>query len=289
MRALPEPAYSSPVTFELCVSRLQNQATAVELLKLRGAVETAEKSYRSNAVSDSLLTIADPLVTDAQKTDELKHLYTGILSRKNSKVRYIYDAIKAAAKDDLCPLCAQRLVSTLDHYLEKARYPIFAVAPINLVPACSDCNTLRSRKVATSDSELTLHPYFDSVDHDIWLKANVLETDPIVVNYSAAPPNSWKDILRARMQSHFRTLQLGKLYSTHAGSELTGMRGALVSIANREGREGLRSYLSEQAASRHDISLNTWQGAMFAALAASDWFCGGGYESIPKPIRAAPN
>jgi hypothetical protein len=90
-----------------------------ELLKLSAAIETAEGSYQLHAVSNSLLAIIDPLAGDAEKARELVYLYTGVLSRKNSRVRYIYDAIKAAAKDDLCPLCAQRQVFTLDHYLER--------------------------------------------------------------------------------------------------------------------------------------------------------------------------
>ena len=59
-----------------------------------------------------------------------------------SKVgRRIYDSILNSVEDNICPYCSQRLIKTLDHYLPKSIYPYFSVTPINLVPACRDCNT----------------------------------------------------------------------------------------------------------------------------------------------------
>lgn len=283
MRRLPKPKLSARATFENCVSWLRDEELAAHLFELSATVEAADISYQSHAANNSLFGLVDPVVGNENDAVQMVKLYTSVLSRKSSKVRHLYDEIRAGSKDDLCPLCAQRLVSTLDHYLEKARYPVYAVTPINLVPACTDCNKIRSRKVPNSQSDLTLHPYFDSVDRETWLKASVLETDPVVVKYHAAPPMTWNEILSARVQSHFRTLELGKLYSTHAATELTGMRSMLVGMVNREGTDHLRGHLLEQAASRRDTSLNSWQGAMFSALGASDWFCNRGYLLIPKP------
>ena len=60
--------------------------------------------------------------------------------RKNGPGRATYDLLKLSAKGGFCPLCGQRNVSTLDHYLPKESYPDLSILPINLVRACSDCN-----------------------------------------------------------------------------------------------------------------------------------------------------
>ena len=74
-------------------------------------------------------------------------VYDGRMAAQGSPGRTIYDAIKLASPNGLCPLCGQRVVATLDHYLPKSRYAALAVNPANLIPACSDCNKAKSDAV----------------------------------------------------------------------------------------------------------------------------------------------
>jgi hypothetical protein len=73
-------------------------------------------------------------------TEEMSRLYKGHFSRMKSPSRHMYDAIMTSSWKGFCPLCSHRQVTTLDHYLPKSLYPIFAVTPLNLIPSCSDCN-----------------------------------------------------------------------------------------------------------------------------------------------------
>jgi len=132
-------------------------------------------------------------------------------------------------------------------------------------------------------TEQTLHPYFDEIDDDTWLFASVVESYPPVVLFSANPPLAWPDLTRERVKNHFRTFQLGVLYSVNAAEELAGLRFSLMLIAEREGENGVRRHLTEQTQSREAVTKNSWQGAMYRALMQSGWFCSVGHELIPSP------
>lgn len=61
----------------------------------------------------------------------------------------------------LCPMCGSMHSGTLDHYLPKNNFPIFAVFSKNLVPACN-CNSKRKETLlGDNPGERILHPYFD--------------------------------------------------------------------------------------------------------------------------------
>jgi hypothetical protein len=277
MKSLPRPLRDARSTFELCVDRVKDSKVKSRLMTLASAIECAESNYISSAVLSSLFS----LVGTVYCRDELIKLYTNVLSRKNSQLRYIYDEIRAGPNGDICPLCSQRTVSTLDHYLEKATFPLYAVTPVNLIPSCSECNKTRSTAHAKSASEQTFHPYFDSVEDEQWLQANIVEADPVTVIYTTLRPSAWTKLKQDRVQAHFRALALGALYATHAAAEMTGIRYALLRIADREGAVGITAHLVEQATSRRAAFRNSWQGALYAALSTSNWFCNGGYSYIP--------
>src|SRR5262245_19880217 len=101
-----------------------------------GRVRLPEPSNRS------VLCPPRPLVDggDQRGVSEMVAVYDNRLVKKTAPGRRIYDKIFTSAPNDKCPLCGHRNVKTLDHYLPKALFPALTVTPINLIPACSDCN-----------------------------------------------------------------------------------------------------------------------------------------------------
>jgi hypothetical protein len=88
------------------------------LLSVVDEIEAAEIRYRRLGANASLFTIAEAAtVADRVGAQEMKSLYKDTFSRKGSKARHIYDAIKNAPQNGICPICGQRVISTLDHYL----------------------------------------------------------------------------------------------------------------------------------------------------------------------------
>ena len=283
MKSIRKPNRAARAVFEECVNALSIAGVRDRLKPLATAVESAEATYLAMAATTTLYGISGGATFKGDRTADMVSLYKNVLSRKTSKVRHIYDEIKASAKGGICPLCEHNVVKTLDHYLEKQKFPIYAVAPINLVPACTDCNKVRSQREPLSASDQTLHPYFDSTSDYSWLHAEVLPIDPVAIQFTALRPPGWDILKQDRLQSHFRVLGLAELYTVLAAGELAQIRAALINLSNVAGRSGLEAHLAEQAKSRQTVSLNSWQTALYVALSESVWFCGGGYTQIAAP------
>lgn len=179
-----------------------------------------------------------------------------------------------------CPLCGHREPCTLDHYLPKAVFPLLSVMPVNLVPACTECNKSKSAVTATTAAGQTLHPYFDNVDHDLWLKAEVEERTPPALVFSADPPSHWPPVLSDRIRHHFVTFKLARLYGSQASTELRGIEYELKLVSDAGGGSAVRSHLQVRAQSwsRGVGKANHWKTAAYRALAANSWYCSGGFS-----------
>ena len=283
MRSLAKPDHDARSTFELCIENIRDDDFRGKLESVVDDIEAAETTYTQNGRDAQLFTIAEADSIAGKVTSaEMGTLYKGTFSRQDTPPRAIYDEIKAAPKNSICPLCGHRVVTTLDHYLAKSRHPALAVTPVNLVPACSDCNKLKLDKQPAQASDQTLHPYFDNVDDEVWLVAKVNEIAPPVVEFEAAPPPAWPELKGIRLRNHFRVFQLAELYSIQAAVELVNIRDNLAMIAERTGAAGVQKYLEEQAVGRRKAANNSCQSAMYEALAKSDWFCIDGFTLIPR-------
>src|SRR5262249_3819476 len=147
---------------------------------------------------------------------EMVSLYDQRMARKNGPARSIYNDIRMLPEGDRCPFCDQRNVSTLDHILPKGQYPALAVAPLNLVGACMECNKLKLDVRPDAAEETFLHPYFDDISGDEWLTANVVQQCPCAVVFDVDPPAKWSCTLAARLTYQFELLKLAELYSREA-------------------------------------------------------------------------
>lgn len=281
MRKLNLPAYTISSCVELCADNIEDKGFTLRLL---GAMEdflNSEKEYIQKGPSAQLFSILENEgVGEWVGGAEMAKLYDKTFVRKNGPTRHIYDAIKLAARDGICPLCNQRVVSTLDHYLSKSEHPALALVPLNLVPACRDCNSDSAKKQPKSAGDQTLHPYFDSADDKIWLVASVQEGAPPGIVFAAEPPQTWSQTKQEMVKSHFRVFGLGRLYSVHAAGELVNIYYDICPNDSPLSPFEISEHLKQQAANRRHVARNSWQAAMYQALAESAWFCSGGYGAI---------
>jgi hypothetical protein len=121
-----------------------------------------------------------------------------------------------------------------------------------------------------------LHPYFDNVEDEIWLKAELIHDNPIGFKFFVTDPQNWDELKIKRVKHHFKLFELGPLYSLYAGEELTMLHSLLVNIFDKIGAQGLKSQLLDFKNSSEKVYLNSWQTAMYRALANSEWFCNEG-------------
>ncbi len=209
---------------------------------------------------------------------EMAVVYNSRMAQKRALGRSIYDKLLSSSPHARCPLCGQRTVSTLDHHLPMAHYPALVVAPDNLVPACMDCNKAKLDGIPQKGEEVTLHPYFDCIQDDRWLYANVKKVKPASLHFFVVPHKSWDYLTKLRVPRHFEVFKLAKLYAVQAAQELVNIRYYLSKLLDTAGPYGVRKHLNEMVVSREHVSKNSWQMATYEACANSDWFCRGGFK-----------
>ncbi|WP_163511253.1 HNH endonuclease [Fodinicola acaciae] len=223
-----------------------------------------------------LLKSADFNLTGISKK-EVVRLYDGRMAKRRSAGRHIYDELMLLPANGLCPLCGHRDVSTLDHHLPKTAFFALAVTPLNLIAVCMECNKVKGNRVASTADEQTMHPYFDDIERQPWLYAEVIETLPVAVRFYVRCPDSWGEVLKRRTESHFKRFKLARLYAVQAAQELQNIRYQVDALRRKGSASRVHRFLQECAESRRKVHLNSWQTAMYSALESSTWFQAGGY------------
>ncbi|GAA5509516.1 hypothetical protein [Novipirellula caenicola] len=278
MTTLAIPDDDAIDVFRTCISKVRDKDLKNRLSEIEYLIAKTAAEYRKKAEATKLFRLKPMHCAGDVKKDELTSVYTSRFALKGSPGRHIYDRLKNAPAHGRCPLCWQRTVGTLDHYLPKAEFPIYSVLPINLIPACIDCNKLKSDEVPRKASEQTIHPYFDNFEDDRWLVASHKEDDPYTVRFSTDPPDKWTSIAKKRLQKHFQTFELGVLYSSHAAVEIEGIIPRLKNIKRIAGTCGVKTHLHEEWESRLNARTNSWQTALYCELSSNKWFYSGGFE-----------
>lgn len=272
MQPLKRPDYRACATLQLCVDSIQDKDFAARLSAIAPLIDQAENDYLQKATTAAWCDIDASKAVGDVTVEEMKRVYKSTFVR-SAGTRNIYDAIKKQPKNDMCPLCGQRTVSTLDHYLPQTNHPALIITAANLVPACQECNKVKLAMTADTPEQQTLHPYFDDVDAEHWLHASVVEGDSVALHFSVVPPAAWDALTTRRVERHFQLFALARLYASHSAVEVEGMRYALQQLAARGRAEAVRNYLMDLATSWAQSQRNGWRTATYEALAASDWFC----------------
>lgn len=278
MRRLNPPIDDVAKVYRQCASSVRDNEKKNRMLLIEPEIAAASEEYITAATNAALNEI--PLtegVSNTVSTNEMVSLYKTHMVRKRAAAREVYDRLMSSPRYNKCPLCGQRVVSTLDHHLPESRYPTFAVFPHNLVPACKDCNKEKGTAIPTDIEKQTIHPYFDDFETERWLYASVSNTTPVVLSFFVSPPNHWSEIKQRRAAYHFNILKLNKLFTAHAAEELANIRYYLTELYRKTGKQGVRDHLQQVATSRSAVQMNSWQTATYEAIASDDWFCDGGF------------
>lgn len=277
MRRLPRPNISAHHTLGLCIGSIRDAGLTHRLGLASPTIVAAEATYAAHGDAGTLHLIPGTNgVAGHVTTPEMERVYRGTFV-KSKATRELYGSLKAAPENDICPLCSQRTVSQLDHHLPQSAHPALTVTPINLVPACSECNKTKLALEAGHAGEQTFHPYFEDADDARWLYATVRETHPAALVFQPTPPAHWDAVKSQRIVWHFTTFKLAKLYASHSAVELNDIKYGLREMAQRNSPEEISAHLRRVATSRAAAHENSWRRATYEALADSEWFCSGGF------------
>ena len=273
MRALPLPQFGVSETVRNCIPGMKNADLKDRILDSLTQMESSSLEYHSAAKRGGThLLEASQFVLPRVSPAEMAHAYSRRLVG-SAGGKYVYAKILG---DNLrvCPYCGVNRASTLDHYLPKSHYSSLALDPANLVPGCRECNHAKGDS-NPDGHDAFVHPYFDRLEGR-WLKAEVVETNPTSVLYSADPPASWSAELALRVTNHFKRLRLAALFGSNAAQEISGISVRLAELHSVGSAEAVREDLSGRARSWESHDPNGWQAALFNALKDSSWFCNEG-------------
>lgn len=272
MRTVAEPSLDARQLYEQVSDQRRATATRHRLAAAQNAIYASYASYENAPGNLAILT---PARTDPATRDDLAGNYRYLL-RSAKQVRA---SIFQANKGGRCPLCGQGQASTLDHYLPTEAFPEFSIFPLNLVPACYDCNQRKGTRYADEGAAIFLHAYLDEVPTDeqfLFADVSVCDGNPLVT-FSVSPPASMRNDLAQRIQSHFNELALGAYYMVEAINEISERSGVLKQLID-SGATGddVRDYLQVEAASvAQDKGVNFWRYALLHGMAVCDDLCNG--------------
>ena len=166
--------------------------------------------------------------------------------------------------------------------MAKSKYVTFTVTQYNLVPSCSDCNSEKSDSTFASYVEQPFHPYYDDFDDTIWLKANLIENEPISFQFYADPPNSLASDKRQRIINSFASLKLNDIYKVHAPELYSTCSHRIKKLFDKGGKELAIERLKENIEDEQSHNNNSWKAAMYQAMIDSDWYWDIYLPSLPS-------
>jgi 5-methylcytosine-specific restriction endonuclease McrA len=276
MRKINKPTFKVIEVLDDCIDNMRESDLKTEIISSKAIFTDAEILFEKNKITNELHKIPhNKIISKTLNAEELKDIYTSRLVNKNNIGRKYYDSIFLSAPNGKCPYCAQRIVRTLDHYLPKSKYPIYSITPVNLVPSCSDCNKDKLIDTPTKEEEETLHPYYDDVENESWLKLKIISQKPLTVEYFVSPPTTWNTLLVRRTEFHFKSYSLNILYCIHALEEFENIKNQIIQLFNSSGSVGLKQHLLDCFQSRQIANKNSWQTAFYEGLANDSNFTNG--------------
>jgi len=273
------PTETVDTVLQRCTSNIRDLSKRARLRETSNALMAASEDFMSALEAGTVHEFPQTEAVGRASKAELIWLYDSKMADPRAPARAIYDRLRMAAPYGRCPLCGRGLVATLDHHLPKTQHADLTIAPMNLIPACQDCNKTKSQTVPSTASEVPIHPYTDDVDTAIWLRARVVEVAPPAIFFVADPPLTWNATLRDRLRNHFRLYKLRSAYAAEGATLLSNTRDFFIELAKNGGPQAIREHAMAMAASSRRINQNSWQAAAYTAMAESDWFCNGGHAA----------
>ena len=189
-----------------------------------------------------------------------------------------------------CPFCHIAVPRTVEHSFPQSRYPRLTVEPLNLVPACRDCNFERN----VGHGSITVSPYFDNWVADVpWLRAEVVDiAEPHDLRFYPERHRSFADDQWAALQQFVDDVDLARRYVDPAIQAFEGFAATLRLVDPHPTATVVKLALEDKIASSESAyGHNRWQTAAYHAWLGVadlvDWSTAG----TPPPVvvhRAYP-
>lgn len=248
-----------------------------ELLSIEKPMENCYINYKQHFDSNNLENLNAARVGQQHK-DTLLGLYSSNAAIvKNFRKRYF--AQNPQTYNNLCPYCTLSEANTTEHILPKEKYPEYAVDTLNLIPACSGCNSKKGDSVidAISGKRTTINYYTDTLPQEQYLymdfevSNNNIKATYRLENYA----NKIDEEMYSLIERHFAKFDLLNRFNIKAIQEI----GELINLYVVEGISNEAEYNTFAAKQIRKINMdkpqlgyNHWKVILYQSAATSDVF-----------------
>lgn len=209
-------SYKSKDPFDVykeAVNRKQDEVGKSVLKTIENDMSTCYEEYKSHH-TDNTLEVHSPSAVVNDKKDLLLSLY-GSKTKVIKDFRSEYFRFNPSTYNNLCPYCAISESNTTEHILPKEMFPEYAINMLNLIPACSNCNSLKGeRYLDERGNRFTINFYTDNLPVIQFLFADIsLNGQDLCVKYRLENPgNQIESSLFALICRHYDRYNLIERY-----------------------------------------------------------------------------
>lgn len=272
MKPLNRPDISLLSILDVCASSFRDAKLTAQYLATAPQMLGHQSELEDRLTHCSLPKLSTEYGTEQVSAENARKLYRDKLVHTSSPGRHFYDEIMMGSPElTCCPYCGYGDISSLDHFAPKSRYPYLAIAPINLVPCCSNCNEKKRSHYPKSKSETLFNPYFESIDFE-WLQVDLFKGPNLAVEYHVAPIVPADRIKQRRLEEHFLVFGLKDRYRSCAINEIANGKIRWCRLLEEKGVAELRNELEGYYESRKSADAGSWGTALYRALYQSEEF-----------------
>lgn len=248
-----------------------------ELLSIEKPMEDCYINYKQHFDSNNLEILKSARVGQLHK-DSLLGLYSSNAAIvKHFRMRYF--AQNPQTYNNLCPYCTLSEANTTEHILPKEKYPEYAVDTLNLIPACSGCNSKKGDSVidAVSGKKITINYYTDKLPQEQYLYVDFeVSGNNIKAAYRLENQDNKIDVeMYSLIGRHFSKFDLLNRFNLKAIQEI----GELINLYVVEGFSNDADYNTFAAKQIRKINMdkpqlgyNHWKVILYQSAATSDVF-----------------
>ncbi|MEA9585970.1 hypothetical protein VC279_06540 [Xanthomonas sp. WHRI 10064A] len=267
LTALPDaPTYLARY---IAIRDKKHKATRTTLVASHAVIAACYEDY-ARAIASGALT---GLVSNAQAA-QLSAPLRACYDSPTQPLKDLKQAIHNAQSKRLlkyCPMCGTTLPKTFDHYMPAVKFPEFAVHPLNLVPCCATCNSIKDADwLSAAGGRQYLHTYSDNLP-DLQFVLVTLHQNAVLqgvgATFSLERPLGIPNALWLLIKSHFTRLKLIDRYEERGSDEIAEILSDC-RIHLEAGGSEVRTFLQGRADDRKDIyGRNHWIAVLMDAMA----------------------
>ena len=262
--------------YKKAINRKSNSKAKDELLSIEKPMQDCYTNYRSHYKRNNLEYMPKTCVGVKHKNVLLSLYGSDVSLVKNFRMRFF--SLNPQTYTNLCPYCTINEANTTEHILPKEKYPEFAVNTLNLIPACSACNSKKGDAVidAISHKKIAINYYTDILPNVQYLFVDFLvKGNNIMATYRLDNLGGISPDLFSLIERHFQRFDLLNRFNTKILQDLSELKNLYISegVSNSDEFDKFAAkQIRKVNLDRPQLGYNHWKIILYYSAATSEVF-----------------